>query len=71
MSRGDDSGTNKKELKLWAQRASNPRRPRRPTPWYLETGQGMGETLKVASEKQGYTLTDRATYLSHAGRARP
>jgi len=64
ISRGDDSGTHKKELKLWAQAGVEPT----PTPeadkWYEETGQGMGETLKVASEKQGYTLTDRATYLA-------
>jgi len=64
ISRGDDSGTHKKELKLWAQAGVEPT----PTPeadkWYEETGQGMGETLKVASEKAGYTLTDRATYLT-------
>jgi tungstate transport system substrate-binding protein len=63
VSRGDDSGTQKKELKLWAASGITT-----PTPeadkWYLSTGQGMGETLKVASEKAGYTLVDRATYLS-------
>lgn len=63
ISRGDDSGTNKKELKLW--RAA---RVATPSPgaqaWYESTGQGMGETLKVASEKRAYALTDRATYLS-------
>ena len=63
LSRGDDSGTHKKELKLWAQSGITT-----PTPeankWYLETGQGMGETLTITSEKQGYTLADRATYLS-------
>lgn len=64
VSRGDDSGTHKKELKLWATSGIEPT----PTPeadtWYLSTGQGMGETLKIASEKAGYTLVDRATYLS-------
>ena len=64
VSRGDDSGTHKKELKLWAQAGVEPT----PTPeadkWYLSTGQGMGETLKIASEKAGYTLTDRATFLT-------
>jgi len=64
VSRGDDSGTHKKELKLWAPAGVEPT----PTPegdaWYLETGQGMGETLTITSEKQGYTLADRATYLS-------
>lgn len=63
VSRGDDSGTHKKELKLW--KASGVETP---TPeaqqWYESTGQGMGETLKIASEKAGYTLADRATYLS-------
>ncbi len=63
VSRADDSGTNKKELKLWAGSGIAT-----PTPdlnaWYLATGQGMGETLKIASEKQAYTLTDRATYLT-------
>ena len=63
VSRGDDSGTNKKELKLWASSGIPT-----PTPeankWYVSTGQGMGETLKIASEKGAYTLADRATYLS-------
>jgi len=64
VSRGDDSGTYKKEQKLWVQAGVEPT----PTPeadkWYLSTGQGMGETLKIASEKAGYTLTDRATFLT-------
>lgn len=59
-SRGDDSGTHKKELKIWA--AAGIDEPS--GDWYLVTGQGMGDTLKIASEKQAYTLTDRATYLS-------
>ncbi len=64
VSRGDDSGTHKKELTLWANAGVTPT----PTPdadaWYLSTGQGMGETLKVANDKGAYTLVDRATYLS-------
>jgi tungstate transport system substrate-binding protein len=59
VSRADDSGTHKKELKLWKAAGIEPAGA-----WYSKTGQGMGETLKVASEKKGYTLTDRATYLS-------
>lgn len=59
-SRGDDSGTHKKELKIWA--AAGTEEPA--GDWYLVTGQGMGDTLKIASEKQAYTLTDRATFLS-------
>jgi tungstate transport system substrate-binding protein len=63
VSRGDDSGTNKKENKLWAE-ASVDATSAANKSWYLSTGQGMGETLKVASEKGAYTLADRATYLS-------
>lgn len=59
VSRGDDSGTNKAELKLWKSAGITPEGD-----WYLVTGQGMGDTLRIASEKAGYTLSDRATYLS-------
>lgn len=63
ISRGDDSGTHKRELQLWRTAGIAT-----PTPdaqeWYESTGQGMGETLRVVSEKRAYTLTDRATYLS-------
>lgn len=64
VSRGDDSGTHKKELKLWKTAGVTPTPAPEADAWYLETGQGMGETLRVASEKAGYTLVDRATYLS-------
>ena len=57
-SRGDDSGTHKKELGLWKAMGSQP-----PTLKYLETGQGMANTLLIAEEKQAYVLTDRATYV--------
>jgi tungstate transport system substrate-binding protein len=59
VSRGDDSGTNKKELKLWDAAGVTPEGA-----WYISTGQGMGETLRIASEKQAYTLTDVGTFLS-------
>ncbi|MFQ5827975.1 MAG: substrate-binding domain-containing protein [Candidatus Methylomirabilia bacterium] len=59
VSRGDDSGTHKKEDALWAEAGITPDRE-----WYLESGQGMGATLRIASEKGAYTLTDRATYLN-------
>lgn len=59
VSRGDDSGTNKAELTLWKSAAITPEGD-----WYIKTGQGMGDTLRIASEKAGYTLSDRATYLS-------
>jgi tungstate transport system substrate-binding protein len=60
ISRGDDSGTHKMELSLWQQASLTPEGA-----WYQESGQGMGATLKIASEKEAYTLTDRATYLAN------
>ena len=65
LSRGDDSGTNKKELEIWkaAGVAVTPAGGKSPS-WYQETGSGMGQTLNVASEKGAYTLTDRGTYLA-------
>jgi tungstate transport system substrate-binding protein len=60
VSRGDDSGTHKKELQLWESADITPS----DNEAYLETGQGMGNSLQVAAEKQGYILTDRATYLA-------
>lgn len=59
ISRSDDSGTNKKEIALWKSAAVELQGD-----WYQQAGQGMGEVLKIASEKQGYTLSDRATYLA-------
>lgn len=59
ISRGDDSGTHKKELRLWEGASLKPEGD-----WYVSTGSGMGEVLKMASEKQGCTLSDRATYLA-------
>ena len=59
VSRGDDSGTHKMELSLWKAANIKPA-----APWYQEAGAGMGQTLKIADEKLGYTLTDRATYLA-------
>jgi len=59
VSRGDDSGTHKKELSIWEGVGISPSGT-----WYMESGQGMGPTLQVANEKQGYCLTDRGTYLA-------
>ncbi len=59
VSRDDDSGTHKKELSIWKAAGVEPEGK-----WYLEAGAGMGDVLKVADESLGYTLTDRATYLS-------
>ncbi|OAG26983.1 substrate-binding domain-containing protein [Thermodesulfatator autotrophicus] len=62
VSRGDDSGTNKKELALWKMAGIDPKKLDK-EPWYIQTGQGMLATLNVAAEKKGYTLTDRGTYI--------
>lgn len=59
ISRGDSSGTDVLEKKLWARLGYTPLGQL----WYQETGQGMGATLNIADEKRGYTLTDRGTYL--------
>ena len=58
-SRADGSGTNTKELSLWEAAGIEPKGS-----WYIETGQGMGETLTIASQKQAYTLSDRGTFLA-------
>jgi len=63
ISRGDDSGTNKKELSIWATTSYDPAATK--PAWYVESGQGMGATLIIASEKAAYTLTDRATFLAN------
>lgn len=60
ISRGDDSGTHKKELSLWDAAGGDYNL----APWYMETGTGMGKTLLAASEKEAYTLVDRGTYIS-------
>ena len=59
VSRGDNSGTNILEKKLWKQAGIEPEGS-----WYLQSGQGMGQTLGIAFEKLAYTLTDRGTYLA-------
>ena len=59
ISRGDKSGTNNFELKQWKAASITPSGS-----WYQESGQGMGQTITIASQKQAYTITDRATYLA-------
>jgi tungstate transport system substrate-binding protein len=61
VSRGDASGTNAYELSVWAQWGLNPANQS----WYLSTGQGMGATLIVADQKNGYTISDRGTYMAY------
>lgn len=62
ISRGDNSGTHKKELSLWKAAAL-------PIPekenWYVQTGQGMLSTINIATERHGYTMTDRGTYIKY------
>jgi len=59
VSRGDDSGTHKKEKSIWTNAGLEPSGD-----WYVEVGKGMGDTLTMADEMNAYTMTDRATYLS-------
>ncbi|MBI1892665.1 MAG: substrate-binding domain-containing protein [Candidatus Rokubacteria bacterium] len=59
VSRGDNSGTHNLELALWKAAGIEPRGG-----WYIESGQGMGQTLGIASDRKAYTITDRATFLA-------
>ena len=61
VSRGDDSGTNKKELQIWEAAGIAPEGQ----DWYVNAGAGMGATLTQTAERQGYTLTDKGTFLSN------
>ena len=63
ISRGDDSGTHKKELSLWQTAGMIPGGD-----WYLSVGQGMGAVIKIADDKRAYTLSDRGTYLAFTGK---
>ncbi len=60
VSRGDDSGTQKKELSIWKRAGVQPQGR-----WYRQIGQGMGKTLQITGEMQGYTLVDRGTWLAY------
>jgi tungstate transport system substrate-binding protein len=62
VSRGDNSGTHKKELSLW--QASDLPVPEKEG-WYVQTGQGMLATINIAAERNGYTMTDRGTYIKY------
>ncbi|MCL4153329.1 UNVERIFIED_CONTAM: hypothetical protein GTU68_064676 [Idotea baltica] len=63
VSRGDDSGTHKKELSLW--KASKAMPSSKNDSWYVEAGQGMGKVLQMADEMGGFTMTDRGTWLAY------
>jgi tungstate transport system substrate-binding protein len=60
ISRGDESGTHQKEKEIWASAGIVPRGA-----WYVEAGQGMGEVVMMATQKRGYTLSDRGTYIAY------
>jgi tungstate transport system substrate-binding protein len=63
ISRGDDSGTYKRELALWEKAGIVPQGI-----WYSEAGQGMGAVIQIANQKLAYTLADRGTYLAYSGK---
>jgi tungstate transport system substrate-binding protein len=64
-SRGDDSGTNRMELRLWKSAGIQPDKN---TPWYRDLGQGMGPTLNISAAMNAYTLADRATWANFKNR---
>ncbi len=68
LSRGDDSGTHKKELELWRAAGIDPSQAS--GQWYRETGAGMGATLNTASALDAYLLSDRATWLAFRNKGR-
>jgi tungstate transport system substrate-binding protein len=61
ISRGDDSGTHKKEKQLWKKSGIAPKGK-----WYAESGQGMGAVIQIANEKKAYAMADRGTYLAYS-----
>ena len=67
ISRGDDPGTHGKEKAIWQSAGYEYETVQNAGEWYVEAGRGMGPTLLMASEKQGYTLSDMGTYLSYQG----
>jgi tungstate transport system substrate-binding protein len=60
VSRGDESGTHQKEREIWKAAGIAPKGK-----WYLEAGQGMGEVIQMATQRKGYTLSDRGTYIAY------
>ncbi len=64
ISRGDDSGTHKKELSLWQKTDYLPQGD-----WYKSVGQGMGKVIQIANEMGGYTMTDRGTWLAYQAKS--
>ena len=64
ISRGDDSGTHKKELSLWRKTDNSPQGD-----WYKSVGQGMGKVIQIANELGAYTMTDRGTWLAYQSKS--
>ena len=65
ISRGDDSGTHRKELEMWNLANIDINKNKE---WYLSVGQGMGSTLLISNEKKAYTLSDRSTWIAFNNR---
>lgn len=65
ISRGDDSGTHVREKELWREAGILPKGD-----WYLESGQGMGAVLRIADDKEAYTLSDRGTFIAYSKQMR-
>jgi tungstate transport system substrate-binding protein len=68
VSRGDNSGTNTREIQLWNKTGANYNTTIRGQSWYIESGKGMGDTLTIADQKSAYTLSDSGTYLAYEGK---
>ena len=67
VSRGDNSGTQAREILLWKKAGFNYTLVNNSGPWYIDSGQGMGATLNIANEKQAYTLSDISTFMAYQG----
>lgn len=68
VSRGDNSGTNTREIKIWNSTGVNYNETIQGQPWYVESGKGMGDTLNMANQLSAYTLSDSGTYLAFEGK---
>lgn len=68
VSRGDNSGTNTREIQIWNKTGVDYNTTIRGQSWYIESGKGMGDTLNMANQKSAYTLSDSGTYLAYKGK---
>ncbi|SCG84738.1 substrate-binding domain-containing protein [Methanobacterium congolense] len=66
VSRGDASGTNARELKIWKSAGIDINNTTNGSSWYIESGKGMGDTLVIANEKNAYTISDSGTFLAYS-----